>query len=494
VKIFVEIYSRSVLFASTWTSCIAISLIAFVSGQGNSIFSATIASTDTSQASLQAAINRASDGDTVMVPTGSSTWTSRVYISKKAITILGAGIGQTIITSALPTRRESAPFYVSSGGKAVRISGFSCVGGPGDQAGFINMSSQNFRIDHCAFSNLTKRGVAAYSTANSSGVIDHCTFNKAGGSMQGVSVFGDGDGSWNRPLSLGSDQAVYIEDCTFNYGGNAADGAFDAYGGARLVFRHNVVNNTSVGLHGLDSGGYRSPVSWEIYDNTFNTNIALARWMFFRGGTGVVFNNKIQVTGNVTVNNIQLAYYRATAKCSVPGYKPWGFVTGSNPYDGNTDGYGYPALDQTGAAPPTTPEDISSKPPASRSVQGRSAAYAWNNVMIRNGGTPTEVKMTVWQPSGACMPACTTGAPCPQNLIKEGRDFVNGTAKPGYTPLTYPHPLRSSSPQSLPTASAAPSATLGSPHKHYNSKKKQKKTQRGKWPSAKKNPANEMSE
>src|SRR4029450_5103147 len=144
----------SVSFASTWTSCIVISLIAFVSGQGNSVFSATIATTDTNQVSVQAAVNRASDGDTVIVPAGSSTWTSRVYIRNKAITILGAGIGQTIIRSALPVDATNAPFYVTCAGKAVRISGFTCAAGPGDIKGFINITSQNFRVDHCAFINL----------------------------------------------------------------------------------------------------------------------------------------------------------------------------------------------------------------------------------------------------------------------------------------------------------------------------------------------------
>jgi hypothetical protein len=488
VKIFVEMYTKSVLFASTWTGRIAITLIAFVSGQGSSVFSATIATTDTSQVSVQAAINRASDGDTVMVPAGSSTWTSRVYIRNKAITILGAGIGQTTITSALPTLRASAPFYVSSGRKAVRISGFSCVGGPGDQTGFISMSSQNFRIDHCAFSNLTKRGVVAYSTPNSWGVIDHCTFQKASGSPQGVSVFGDRDAAWNRPLSLGTINAVYIEDCTFTWP-KPADSCLDMYNGARAVFRHNTVTNASIGCHGLDSGRYRSPVSWEFYENTLNVTVPLARQFHFRGGTGVVFNNTITATAAISAGSIELNYYRATGTCIFRGYKPWGFVTGSNPYDGNTDAYGWPALDQIGAAPPTTPPNISDRPPADRSVQGRSPAYAWNNT--KNG---VRYPMRATSYPGTCYPSGQPGHPNIASLIQEGRDFCNDEPMPGYTPYTYPHPLCSSSPQFLPTASATPSTTLGSPHKHYNSKKRQKRTQRRQWPRAEKNAANEMSE
>jgi endonuclease YncB( thermonuclease family) len=57
----------------------------------------SIVATDTSQASVQAAVNRASDGDTVVVPVASSTWMSRVCVNNKAITILGAGIGRRLL-------------------------------------------------------------------------------------------------------------------------------------------------------------------------------------------------------------------------------------------------------------------------------------------------------------------------------------------------------------------------------------------------------------
>jgi hypothetical protein len=402
----------------------------------------SIVATDTSQASVQAAVNRASDGDTVIVPAGSSTWTSRVYIGNKAITILGAGIGQTTITSALPTLATNAPFYVSSSGKAVRISGFSCVGSPGDQTGFISMSSQNFRIDHCAFSNLTQRGVVAYSTANSWGVIDHCTFQKASGTAQGVSVFGDRDAAWNRPLSLGTINAVYIEDCTFTWP-NPADSCLDMYNGARTVFRHNTVTNASVGCHGLDSGSYRSALSWEIYDNTFYVTVPLARQFQFRGGTGVVFNNRITTSANgrLSTNSIDVTCYRATGTVIFQNYVPWGFVTSSNRYDGNSDAYGWPALDQIGAAPPTSPWNISDAPPASRSLQGKSPAYAWSNT--KNGARFAMAAATY---SGDGYPDGTPGHPNVASLIRENRDFFNDVPMPGYTAFTYPHPLTSATP------------------------------------------------
>jgi hypothetical protein len=52
--------------------------------------------------------------------------------------------------------------------------------------------------------------------------------------------------------------------------------------------------------------------------------------------------------------------------------------------------------------------------------QGDEPCYSWNNA----DGSGKPLNLGTGQPS-----------------IKEGRDFVNGTPKPGYKPYTYPHPL-----------------------------------------------------
>jgi hypothetical protein len=82
-----------------------------------------------------------------------------------------------------------------------------------------------------------------------------------------------------------------MEDNTYTYS-DPLDGAYDAYDGARYVFRYNTVSGTNVGHHGLDSGGFRSTSSWEIYNNQFdNPNAAICVVFASRGGSGVVFNN-----------------------------------------------------------------------------------------------------------------------------------------------------------------------------------------------------------
>lgn len=73
--------------------------------------------------------------------------------------------------------------------------------------------------------------------------------------------------------------------------------------------------------------------------------------------------------------------------------------------------------------------------------------YAWNNTLP---GSLSASTLMVCDGAGA--PTCTTGA------VQTGRDFFNNTAKGGYTPYTYPHPLQGA----LPTPPApCPKCYLG---------------------------------
>ena len=54
---------------------------------------ATIPASSCSQAAVQTAVNAASDGDRVVVPAGTCTWTNAVSISNKTIILEGAGSG-----------------------------------------------------------------------------------------------------------------------------------------------------------------------------------------------------------------------------------------------------------------------------------------------------------------------------------------------------------------------------------------------------------------
>ncbi|MHC4282611.1 MAG: hypothetical protein ACYSWZ_06540, partial [Planctomycetota bacterium] len=109
-----------------------------------------IAAAGCSQQEVQKAIDAAEDGDTVLVPPGSATWTTSqenrpaVVISRKGsekrITLKGAGIGKTIITDAtgpqcfqVVIKTSETGIYSGVNNKAFRITGFTFKG-RGDNA------------------------------------------------------------------------------------------------------------------------------------------------------------------------------------------------------------------------------------------------------------------------------------------------------------------------------------------------------------------------
>jgi hypothetical protein len=401
---------------------------------GNVVYAASCA-----QGDVQAAVDVAQDGDTVIVPPGTCVWVTpgsmkpAVQIGKqtgwnpptfesKMITLRGAGIGQTVIVDqTLHGYNESAILVFTVLGKSVRVTGFT-IDRPGQKAekGSINVNGtgQAWRIDHCEFIN-ARRGNGIVASGDSYGVVDHCEFttdSSPGGNFKAFAVMGAGDASWQSPLSLGTANAVYIEDCTLNY--NISYRCFDADWGARWVFRHNTVyNNTDVGTHGYDSSP-RSQISGEIYDNVFlhNSSGEYYTLMPFRGGTGVIFDNTVRHNVGQWNSFISLYYY-----CACPGHPTCGHETCTS----------YPCQDQPGRGPDSDGDDVQELEPI----------YEWNNVVDIAGLHIAVADL------------------CPQahTFIQENRDYYINTPRPGYTPYTYPHPLT----QDLVLTGTAASGAIG---------------------------------
>jgi hypothetical protein len=360
---------------------------------------ATINANSCSQSDVQAAVNSANDGDTVVVPPGTASWTNSVLddsviVFNKGITLTGAGIGLTVITDATlqnPNDDQEALIQVSgTEGKPFRITGFSFLN-VNDTGIKIYGSCKNWRVDNCYMEGDATYGI--YVSGYTFGVVDHCEFRGNTSKNFEVSVKDTNDPAWARPLTLGTENAVYIEDCIFvgRSGSGALDDMCDGDDGARIVVRYNTITNQYPHVHGNLSGG-RSAFSVEIYENTFidngGTNCYCA--MQLRGGTGVVFNNAY--TGN------------------------WG---GMLVRDQRCDQQGlcsYPQPDQIGR---TTGQSLD-------------PLREWNNT--ENGNNIS------------FSPHCGSCA----GIIVEGRDYLNDTQRSGYTPYTYPHPLVTGEPPPPP--------------------------------------------
>ncbi len=365
----------------------------------------------TSLEDVQAAVDMAEIGDVVKIPIGNSIWTSTLDIpDDKKITLIGTCVESTIISGT-----ETAPGTMldmnKSGSRVSQITfKFS-----NDNGVCINVDGTGWRIDNCRFINeisQTIEGVMARGTGGDPcpiGVVDHCLFLNSR-----VLIIGDAglmaNEIWLEPLGLGTNNAVFVEDCTFNYTkfGNAVD---TNYGG-RYVFRYNTVNDAYIEAHSLQ-GTHRATRSWEIYENKINqVNSSMWAPFFMRGGTGVIFNNTI--TGNWSSGPTIIVDNRRTFQDLGEG----GFCDGTSLWDGNEEANGYPGRDQIGRSTDSWLwTDSNPYPP-----QELDPFYQWNNT---HNGNPIQVY--VHNNCGI--------------HIKENRDYYNETERPGYTPFTYPHPL-----------------------------------------------------
>jgi len=333
----------------------------------SSAFAATIRAASCVSSDVQAAINSATAGDTIVLPPCTVTYTTPASNTpsvniNKAVTVQGQTIcagrattlactDQTIINDGTGTGPDEDPFLISvSGGRLTGITIFDPRPN-GDYKFAVDTArgTTNWRIDHCHIhpSNTTTGGIGALGF----GLIDHNYIDTAN---TGVSGQGDhpldakynGDYNWSQPLNAGTANAIYIEDNEFVY--SQVLNGIDNYDGARWVFRYNDVQGTNIANHGLDStSNGRSTMLSEVYNNTFsNSGTHIYQWFVTRGGTYFVFNNVISASGGSFDLFIDLREYRADTS-----QYQWGICDGTNPIDGNTLGQqGWPCMDQVGRA------------------------------------------------------------------------------------------------------------------------------------------------
>ena len=276
---------------------LAFSILLSLSGQAEA---AVINARSASFADVRAAVASAADGDTVVIPAGTNTWTQSMSISK-AITLKGAGVGQTVIQEDLPSDTVMLVFETALG-KFYRLTGIEFRAGSrtilfGKGCVLFRGSSKTFRIDHCKWDHVNNRFMVFGGSV--CGVVDHnvCISRRH---VAHILVRHDswdgrkfGDGSWATPIDWGGTNAVYFEDNNFGNSGSGVTAMSDQYSGARLVFRHNTLSNVNFASHGTGSSGRQRGVrQWEIYSNTFTASPATTKnAIHMRGGTGVVFDN-----------------------------------------------------------------------------------------------------------------------------------------------------------------------------------------------------------
>ncbi len=354
-------------------------------------YTASSCNTSDVNAVINGPTHTAVNGDTIIIPAGSCSWSSGITISGVGISIIGsgtpntgpsttgAGTSSTSIASTIPNG-ASALFSVSglTHGQLVRISLINFPSqtntNPATGVGALVFSGSctssgcaNLRLDNLTFGSTwngaTLPAGSIVFSYNMFGVVDHNSINGPDGqapyfinaslgSYLGVGQFGDN--SWASPDTLGTAQAMYIENNVFN-SGTASEGDFgyDSAGGGRFVCRFNTFSDvateaTSCGGHGTSSGGRpRGMRHMEAYGNTFTCSSSAGCYgpLGFNSGTGYVFNNTWNTSGGGFFNG----YISANAQRLGAGtWAPWGQCNGSGAWDLNSGGTPVACLDQPG--------------------------------------------------------------------------------------------------------------------------------------------------
>jgi hypothetical protein len=369
-----------------------------------------ISAASCSQSDVQNAINAASNGDRVIVPGGSCTWTQLDAATNlpivtipltKYVTLDGGGattVSGVIVFTASPAltgglTRITGFNFIGSGTNARAIYGYGC-GGLSGCGGYL---TSTWRIDHNTFTS-TALAIFVEVAGNGPGLIDHNTFTggQASEMIHNMGTLPEGlDAGWNDDVLPGGPNMLFVEDNSFTYQaeGNPAyfygTSAIQSYYGARTVFRHNSLTMVQIDQHGTP--GAVGARWWEIYENDFYTvpNANQSNYITLRAGSGVVFNNR-QSGPNDGGGIIELL-------------------------EEDSD---YPSLYQIGRG----------------ILQNPSPAYIWNNapsMPVASGSANVQAGRDFFASSNA-----------PATMVRWESSADNSATTYTYTSYTYPHPLQ----------------------------------------------------
>jgi hypothetical protein len=288
-------------------------LSAILLGVGLSVLPAqarTINAASTSQGDVAAAVGSASVGDTVNIPSGTSTWNSPVFVNK-GIFIFGAGSDNTHLINGTSSRQglEIPLFQIQLSAPApVRISGIYLQNSGDDRdSDGIDIFPTSFIATQVVIDNCTFEGFSfAMKNEGDFGVCYSCSFlnNKVATRNSGYANSGALQGFSPPPYPWNSTNYFVWEDCTFAL----TNWSIDTYMGdtdspMNYMVRHctfNIDRSATITADGFDMHGNDgtavNSLGLVIDDNTFNYTgnnvVNPCRLVDIRGGVGsLVYNN-----------------------------------------------------------------------------------------------------------------------------------------------------------------------------------------------------------
>lgn len=287
--------------------------------------------------------------DTLKLPAGTASWTNGLY-NTNCIFIIGDGMGATIISNAIPNSTTLAYQHLFTmdlryHSSTTFIGGMTLTEDPSQTANTssfgIMAEGDNKDGRRIAVTNIHFYSINGFNYVNESavGVVSRCQFDSTGVAIYGYHRTWNGGtmghGSWATNLNFGTDQALYIEDCGFNFlEPGFTYTCLDGYGGFRFVFRYNRVTNGTPEGHGPEVA-VRGTKQSENYMNYYTNTTGAGRATYHRSGSHLVWSNL--VADSSSSGPFKLIYFRTF---ELP--TQWGWANGTNLYDLNSGTLGVP--------------------------------------------------------------------------------------------------------------------------------------------------------
>jgi hypothetical protein len=363
---------------------------------------------------VQAKVNAARDGDVVVIPNGTCTWTASnfVTISGKGIHLRGATAGGVVLTTAAGTSTsilrvtEDASHHVEVSQLSFRETNndfyvISVLGAANGKPVLIHDNSFGGYNSVRGMRFFVSRGVVYRNTTQAQ--TPRSVYNNR--QFFSCKIADSPPNAWTAPPTYGANDTtgtsnIYFED---NQIINVQE-ALDIDDNCRGVVRYNTFRDAFAGTHGADTSPYGLR-HFEIYNNTFTFagNSLLNQWVFIRGGSGIITDNVMPDLPGKAEIKIQIQNLRRNGGPHACWKNGW------------------PAPHQIGQG-------------HNGSTTVAEGVYIWNN----GGGGNQSPFAENFAPD-----QCGGGHDI-SLYVQQGRDFFVGTPRAGYTKYRYPHPLRSS--------------------------------------------------
>lgn len=276
-------------------------------------------------ADVNACLSLAADGDAIDIPAGSATWShGDDLLPTVHVSLIGAGQGSTTITFGDSVMGGGGSIQYNPTGTtgAVRVCCmtwlFTALGSnanaiatlmlDGSYAAFNGVSNANIRIDHLTVTNPRPVGKATIGIGTNTWNIAPCTpiypeidnITWTADVETGFALQYGCDNAWQSPENFSTGQFAFLEASSFTAPTAWSSDAdvWDTEHGGRYVMRALTIKNML--LSGHDSGSTGQAMSqraYEIYNNVSNSDGVAAQNTAFgiRGGTGLFYDNKLQI-------------------------------------------------------------------------------------------------------------------------------------------------------------------------------------------------------